>query len=319
MEMFKLVPAVKDYIWGGTRLRDEFGISSDSERIAEAWVLSCHPDGRSRVSGGEYDGKSLAGVLSKNQNFMGTHAKNFNQFPVMVKLINTNENLSVQVHPDDQYAIEEDHDHGKAEVLYIIDAEEDAEVIYGFKGEMTQEQFRAAILDGTLIDSLEHYKVEKGDVFYIEPGTVHSIGKGIIAAEIEQNSNTSYRIYDYGRVDDEGNPRELHTDKAIDVGITVPSYYKPGPERLPVDVDGREETLLRSCKYFTARLMEIEKFTSFEVDETSFAHVLVVGGEIKLKAGENTVTAAKGEAVFVPAGIGKVSVSGKGEFIVTTI
>ena len=319
MEIYKLTPATKDYIWGGSRLREDFGISADSERIAEAWVLSCHPDGRSRICGGELDGKSLAGMLSRNPEYMGTHAKNFSRFPVMVKLIDACDDLSIQVHPDDEYAAQTEEDQGKAEMWYVVDAEEGAQLIYGFAEEMTQDQFREAIRDGSVIDALDHIDVEKGDVFFIEPGTVHAIGKGIVIAEIQQNSNLTYRIYDYGRTDSEGNPRELHIEKAVDVGITVPSLRKPGPERLPVDIDGRSETLLGSCEYFTARLMETEAATHFMVDDTSFAHLLVTEGSIKIQNGDEIIGVHKGESVFIPAGFGKVTVSGQAEFIVTTI
>ena len=319
MEIFKLAPAAKDYIWGGNRLRSEYGVTSDSERIGEAWVLSCNPVGRSRISGGEFDGMSLAGVLSKNTDFMGTHSKNFKHFPVLVKFIDTQDDLSVQVHPDDEYARETENEPGKFELWYVADAEEDAEVIYGFSEEMTQEQFREAIINGTLLDSLEHIKVEKGDVFFLEPGTVHAIGKGIIMVEIQQNSNIAYRIYDYDRTDDEGNPRPLHIDRAIDVAVTVPAFHKPGPERLPVEKDGRFETLLGSCEYFSSRLMEINGETSFDVDRTSFAHILILTGKVKIIDGKNIIHASKGESLFVPAGYGKVTICGDGEFIVTTI
>ncbi len=319
MEIFKLVPAVKDYLWGGSRLRNEFGITSDSERIAEAWMLSCHPEGRCRISGGEFDGVSLASLLSKHPEFMGTHSKNFSYFPVLIKIIDACDNLSVQVHPDDEYAREMENDQGKTELWYVVDADEDAELIYGFGEEMTQEQFRSAVLGGTILDSLEHIKVSKGDVFFIEPGTVHAIGKGVLVAEISQNENITYRIYDYDRMDSDGNPRPLHIDQAIDVAITVPAFHKPGSERLPVSKNGRFETLLGSCEYFTTRLMEISGETRFDVDETSFAHILMVEGKAKIINKDEIINVSKGDSVLVPAGYGKVTVCGDAEFIVTTI
>lgn len=319
MEIFKLTPAVKDYIWGGSKLRDEFGIAADTDRVAEAWVLSCHPDGRTRISGGEYDGASLAGLLSKNPEFMGKNSRRFKRFPVMVKLIDARDDLSIQVHPDNEYAAEVENDQGKVEMWYVVDAEPDAQLIYGFTEEMTQDQFREAIRDGSVIDSLRHYPVKKGDVFFIEPGTVHAIGKGIVIAEIQQNSNITYRIYDYGRTDSEGNPRELHIEKAVDVGITVPSLRETGAQGQPVETDGRLETLLGSCKYFTARLMEVEAATHINVNEDSFAHILLLSGNIKLQQGEYVLKLRKGESAFVPAEFGKVTVCGRGEFIVTTI
>ncbi len=319
MEIYKLTPAVKDYLWGGQRLREDFSIKADSERIAEAWVFSCHPDGRTRIDGGDSDGASLAGLLSHHSEYMGSHSKNFTRFPVLVKLIDAGDDLSIQVHPDDDYAAQAEEDQGKTELWYILDAEEGASLICGFADEMTQDQFREAIRDGSVIDSLHYVEAQKGDVFFIEPGTVHAVGKGILLVEIQQNSNLTYRIHDYNRTDSEGNTRELHIEKAVDVAITVPSDRKPGAEGQPQEKNGRRETLLGKCEYFTARLMECEKHTTFEVDDTSFAHLLLVGGEATVGGGDSAVKLQPGQSVFIPAGIGTVEVRGRAEFIVTTI
>lgn len=319
MYIMKLVPVVKDYIWGGTRLRDEYGIESPYERTAEAWMLSCHPDGRVKVGNGEHEGKSLPKVLTMHPEYMGTHARNFSMFPVMIKLIDAHDNLSLQVHPDDEYALAVDNDQGKHELWYIIDCDEDSEIIYGFREELTQEEFKRAIEDGTILDSVEHFKPKKGDVFNIEAGTIHAIGKGILLAEVQQNSNATYRVYDYDRTDAEGNRRQLHISKAIDVTITTPPTIPPGAMSPPEDVEAHTQTLLGTCEYFNTTLVETYMPTHIQVDDDSFACVLMVEGSAKFYAGDNDIELNKGECAFIPAGTGKVTVNGQSKFILTKI
>jgi len=344
MPILRLKPVAKENIWGGTRLCEEFGIEppagsispetaaaaedigqvDDAEesalpKVGEVWMLSCHPDSRGKVIGGQYDGMSLPEVLTSRPDFMGSHAKRFNRFPLLIKLIDAAENLSVQVHPDDEYAADTNDAQGKTELWYVIEAEPDAEIIYGFKNELTQEQFRHAIENDTLLDELEHFKVRAGDVFFIEAGTVHAIGKGVLLAEVQQNSTTEYRIYDYGRVDAEGNPRPLHIDRAIDVAITVPPTFPPGPLGPPVDVDSRTEMVLGECKYFRSVIMDTFMPTHFEVDEDSFASVVVLDGEAKFFTDDENINLRKGDSAFITAGTGRVTVSGRAIFIVTTI
>lgn len=319
MEIIKLKPITKDYIWGGTRLKDEFGLECESERCAEGWMLSCHPDGRCRADGGLFDGQSLAEILTAHPSFMGKHAKNFNRFPLLIKLIDARDDLSVQVHPDDEYALEAEDSQGKTELWYIIDAEPDAKLIYGFSEELTQEQFYNAIVDGTLLDKLNYCPVKAGDVFFIEAGTVHAIGKGILIAEIQQNSNATYRVFDYGRLGADGNPRQLHIDKAIDVAVTVPPHIAPGPKTELTEVDTRMESVLGDCKYFKTVLVKTDLPTHIEVTEDSFVSVLMISGKAKFFGDEDSITLEKGDSAFIPAGFGKVTISGEAEFIWTTI
>jgi len=317
--LLKLRPIPKDCIWGGSRLVEEYDAPGESDKVGELWMLSCHPDHRSRVEGGAYDGKSLPEVLTKHPEYMGTHAKRFSRFPLMIKLIHACDDLSIQVHPDDDYAADTPDKQGKTELWYIIDAEPDAEVVCGVKEEFNQEQLRRAIQDGTLLDSLQRFKVKAGDVFFIEAGTIHSIGKGVLLAEIEQNSTTAYRIHDYGRTDENGQSRQLRIDRAIDVAITVPSVISSSPLGQPEDVSSRTETLLGECDYFRSVVMETFMPTSFEVGEDSFASVVVLDGKASFMTDDDTASAAKGESLFICAGTGKVRVSGKATFIVTTI
>ena len=222
MDILKLSPIFKDYIWGGTRLRDDFKMETDIDPVAEGWMLACHKDGMNTVDGGKYDKKTLQEVIDieGSEKVLGKNSKKFDYFPVLIKIIDAKNNLSIQVHPDDEYAKRVEHEFGKTEIWYVLDADNDAQLIYGFKNKISKEDFRKAIENNTLPEVLNSVKVQKGDLFFIEAGTVHAIGKGTLIAEIQQNSNSTYRVYDYGRLGKDGKPRELHIDKAVDVTVT---------------------------------------------------------------------------------------------------
>ena len=220
--IYSLYPVFKDYLWGGTRLREEYGKKSDLAKVAESWELSCHKDGVSSIGLAGMDATKPVPLtefirIRGKAEVLGTRPAAFPNFPVMIKLIDAKDNLSVQVHPDDRYAMREEGSVGKTEMWYIVDCDEGAELLYGFDHEVTAEEVRKAALDNTLPQLCNHVPVHKGDVFWINAGTLHAIGKGIVIAEIQQNSNLTYRLYDYGRTDKDGNPRELHLDKALDV------------------------------------------------------------------------------------------------------
>lgn len=318
----ELKPPVKDYIWGGTKLRDEFGRESDSERLAESWELSCHKDGMSVISGGEYDGKTLAEYLEMHRSALGTDCADFEYFPVLIKLIDAKNDLSVQVHPDNEYALEHEGEYGKTEMWYVVDCEPDAELIYGFRESISREEFRRAIEENTLLDKVNRVKVRKGDVFFIKSGTLHAIGKGLLIAEIQQNSNTTYRVYDYGRLGADGKPRELHIEKAIEV-----TDLKPADQRTeyPVlDLSGRFEgtsvRILADCEYFTSSLVKLgDSQVIWNIDESSFRHVLVIEGSGEMIHGEIVYPLRKGSSYFIPAGAGEVTFKGKCSFINTEI
>ena len=199
MAILKLKAPCKDYIWGGNRLREEYGKQLDSDRIAESWELSCHKDGQSVITGGEFDGKTLSDyIAAKGKGVLGKNCGRFEYFPVLIKLIDAKDNLSVQVHPSNEYALRVEGEYGKTEMWYIVDCDPGAELLYGFKHEISKEEFAERIANNTLLEVTNNVPVHKGDVFFIESGTLHAIGKGILIAEIQQNSNTTYRIYDYG-------------------------------------------------------------------------------------------------------------------------
>lgn len=317
MEILKLKPVFKDYIWGGTRLRDDFGLECDTEPIAEGWMLSCHKDGKSIVSGGKYDGLSLEEVINRNgrKNVLGEKSTAFPYFPILIKLIDAKDNLSIQVHPDNDYAARVEHEFGKTEIWYVLDAAEGAQLIYGFKKKISSQDFKAAIQNNTLMDVLNVVDVKKGDLFYIEAGTVHAIGKGALIAEIQQNSNSTYRVYDYGRPGKDGKPRELHIKKAVDVSKTEPPKYDIKPFGEEKKVCGGTSQLLTKCDLFTVYRYKINKIMEFISDSESFNHILVTDGKGKI----NGEPLKKGDSFFVPANFGKYEISGNAEIILTSI
>ena len=301
MPMLKLKPACKDYLWGGDRLRTDFGVDSDLHPLAEAWVLSCHPDGPSTIVEGPDAGRTLADYIAeKGKGILGTDCEKFEDFPILTKLIDAKGNLSIQVHPSNEYALEHEHQYGKTEMWYILDCEPGAFLYYGFDHAISKEEFERRIQDNTLTEVLNAAPVHKGDVFFIPSGTLHAICQGIVIAEIQQNSNVTYRIYDYGRLGADGRPRQLHIRQALDVTDRTPPKENP-------DFHGH----LAQCPYFTVDTVEGD----FELvsDETSFTSVLVLEGEGTLaeESGEN-LPIRKGESLFVPAGSGLCRLAGRG-------
>lgn len=314
-----LEPAFKDYIWGGTKLRDDFGKKCDLPKIAESWELSCHKDGQSVIANGEFKGLTLSEFIEKSgKAVLGSCCEKFENFPILIKLIDAKDNLSVQVHPDNDYAMRVEGEYGKTEMWYIVDCDEGAELLYGFKKDISKEEFKQRIENNTLLEVTNSVPVKKGDVFFIRSGTLHAIGKGILIAEIQQNSNTTYRIYDYGRVGNDGRPRQLHIDKALDVTQLCPA--KPYPVSEPVKKDGYTEKLLSSCGYFTVYEMDIDGCASLSADSSSFVHILVLDGNAVLSADNNEdIELVKGSSVFIPAGFGSFTINGKCSAVRTTV
>ncbi len=317
MAVIKLEPAFKDYIWGGTKLRDEFGKNCDYEKVAESWELSCHKDGNSVVANGDDKGLTLAEYIEKHgKKILGENCEKFDNFPILIKLIDAKDNLSVQVHPNNDYALKVEGEYGKTEMWYIVDCDEGATLLYGFKKEISKDEFAQRIADNTLLEVTNAVPVKKGDVFFIEAGTLHAIGKGILIAEIQQNSNTTYRIYDYGRVGNDGKPRELHVEKAKDVTNLCPA--KAYPETAVEQKDGYTTKLLSSCDYFTTYAVDVENKAVLEADEKSFNSLLILEGEGEVVA-DDAVKFKKGDSIFVTAGTGKFTVDGKCKFVLTKV
>lgn len=320
MGIIKLTAHCTDYIWGGNRLREEYGKELLSDKIAESWELSCHKDGQSVVADGEYKGKTLSEyIAAKGNAVLGTNCARFEYFPILIKLIDAKDNLSVQVHPSNDYAMRVEGEYGKTEMWYIVDCEEGAELLYGFKHEISREEFAQRIADNTLLEVTNNVPVHKGDVFFIEAGTLHAIGKGILIAEIQQNSNTTYRIYDYGRVGADGKPRQLHVEKACEVTQLVPPKYPTKAQGAPQKIEGGVMTLLRSCEYFNVNRLQLDGEVKLSADEKSFNSILVLDGSCTISANGESVYAQKGDSLFVDAGTGVYTINGSGQLIITDI
>ena len=320
MEPLKLKPACQDYIWGGTRLRDDFGKESDLERLAESWELSCHPAGPAVIMNSVNKGMTLKEYLEQDWSVrVGEGAAGFSTFPVLIKLIDACQDLSVQVHPDDRYAREhEGGENGKTECWYIVDCEEGAALAYGFNRELTKEEFRASIQNGTLLDVVQLVPVNKGDVFFIEPGTLHAIGAGILIAEIQQNSNITYRVYDYDRVGLDGKPRELHIEKAVDVTKTWPA--PPRRRRPLMQYDGYSADVIADCQFFTTTELHITEEAAFSAPNgVSYTHLLCTAGDAALIYDDGVVMPiSKGDSVFLPANFGAYTLRSKDCTILST-
>ena len=305
----KLTPAFKDYLWGGVRLKTEFNKNCDFDRVAESWELSAHKDGQSVVCGGAYDGLTLtAYVDALGKAALGTNSAKYDYFPLLIKLIDAKGDLSVQVHPSDAYALEHEGEYGKTEMWYVLDCDEGAALYYGFTRDITREEYETAIKDGKLTDILNRVDVKRGDVFFIPAGTVHAIGAGILICEIQQNSNTTYRVYDYNRRDKDGNLRPLHVAKALEV-----SNLQKSPD-LPATPDGAD-ILLAACEYFEVRRLRVDGTASVTADETSFVSLMATDGAGVLSFDGGEIPFAKGDSLFIPAQNATFTVSGKCELV----
>jgi len=303
----KLIPATVEAVWGGTRLMDgKWNKKGVGANIAESWELACHEKGESMIVNGEFSSRKLSGVLLDNPDFLGKKGKEFSFFPILVKLIDSKDNLSIQVHPNDEYAMRVEGEYGKTEMWYIVDAKKGGGVYCGFKEPISKEQLAKALAEGKITDYLNFIEVKKGDCLFIPAGTVHAICGGILLCEVQQNSSITYRLYDYDRVDGNGNKRQLHIDKAIEVTDTS-KVVKANENSEKID----ENTLmLASCKYFTASEITCNEEYTFEVDEDSFVSLTVVDGSGAIMANGSCITLDLGDTVFLPAGLGKVDIYG---------
>ena len=317
----KLKAPLKDYIWGGTKLITDFNKKTDLNKVAESWELSCHKDGQSVIENGEFAGMTLSDYITKKgKKILGTDCEKFEEFPVLIKLIDAKDNLSVQVHPDNEYAMRVEGEYGKTEMWYIVDCDEGASLLYGFKEKISKDKFAECIENNTLLDVANSVSVKKGDVFFIEAGTLHAIGKGILIAEIQQNSNTTYRVYDYGRVGVDGKPRELHVEKAKDVTKLEPPTRPVKPEGAPIKKDGYTQTLLSSCEYFTVNVLDIDTEAVLSADDKSFNSLLCLEGAAEvISADGEKVSMEKGDSVFIEADFGKYTVKGHSTVVLTTV
>lgn len=301
-----LISATKDYVWGGKRLKEHWNKSAEGDVIAESWELSCHRDGCSVVSNGEFEGLALSEVLRLHPEYLGENGKKFPFFPILIKLIDAEQNLSIQVHPDDEYALANEGQYGKTEMWYIVDSTEGGGVYCGFRKPMAKEDVEKCLRDGTICEELNFIPVHKGDCLFIPAGTVHAICGGLLICEIQQNSSLTYRLYDYERKDQNGNLRPLHIDRAIEV-IDSEQLCRPNADCRRLDEHNR---LLAQCEYFTAKEIKPEGEYRMQVGGDSFVSFTVVEGKGRIACNGMELECDLGDTVFVPASSGEVVLTG---------
>ena len=282
-------------LWGGSRIRDFLHKDvGELAKVAESWEVSTHPNGQSVIASGELKGKSLSAFYDAiGWEHAGVYAQRHRRLPIMVKYIDARENLSIQVHPGEKYARKHERDGGKNEMWYILDAEEGACIYLGFNRDVTAQEIRAAIKNGTAETLLNKIPVRKGEVFYIPAGTVHAIGAGCLVCEIQQTSDATYRLYDYGRLDDDGKPRQLHINKGLDV---MELHHTPIPTGTSVlSVNRKARKMLGVIGHLSVTEYDAAGEYTFYSSTAQFGVALVIGGEGEMKGAEGVTHVTQGQ------------------------
>ncbi len=307
MEICKLKPSIVQYQWGGDKLHTEFG-KENLERAGESWEVSFDSEYPCFVASGKDEGKTLASVITKEA--IGKNSAEMPFFPLLIKFIDANKALAIQVHPSDEYALANENQYGKTEMWYVLSAQPDAIVYYGLKEEITKEQLMASMVDGTICDYLNAIPAKVGDVFFVASGTIHAIGKGITVYEVQQNSTITYRMFNYNRVDNFGHTMELNLERAADVSTLEKIVHVSGNSEDKVVIDDGENyyknTLLGSCKYFHTEKFDIKGNVEIAKDKNTFMALSVVEGNGKI----DELQISKGDTIFVPAGEDTFSIVG---------
>lgn len=309
----KFTPILKDKIWGGTQLQQLFKKISASDKLGESWELSGYNDDLSVVKNGAFAGQNIKELIEiYKDELVGKqiYDRFGNQFPLLFKLIDANDDLSIQVHPDDEVAMERHQSFGKTEMWYVIDAAPGGELIIGFQQDTTKDDYLKALEEGRLDDLLQKVKVNAGDVFFIPAGLVHAIGKGVVLAEIQQTSDLTYRIYDYKRVDEFGKERQLQTKEALD----VIDFSATGDPKTVYSKSINELATLVSCEYFTTNIVRFnEPFNRFYGKLDSFVVYMCMEGDFEISCNDDTIAVQKGDTVLIPASVAEVELLPQGE------
>ena len=312
----KLSPVAKSAIWGGQRLKSEWRKPSDLDTVAETWELTVREKENNIVQNGAFLGKTLADVLRfwGNQAIGADHRSD--RFPLLIKFIDAADRLSVQVHPDDSFAAANEGDLGKTEMWYIVDADEGASILWGLTDGATQSDFASAVKCGDPESLLRRVEVKKGDIFFIPAGMPHAIGKGILIAEIQQNCDLTYRVFDYNRRDKDGKLRELHVDKALQV---VRPFTADEVDAIRFSRGRTAPDTIVNCPYFHVRHSELAGEFNEAVTDESFVSLLFLSGEGVVESGEHRIPFVKGDSFFLPAELGAYRITGTGEVLITTL
>ena len=314
-EPLRLKPCLRSYLWGGTRLREEYH-KTGAGIIAESWELSVRSDGPTLIGSGAHCGESLADILCADPVGMAGTRCGIAPFPLVIKLIDAQKDLSVQVHPSDASACREKGEQGKTEMWYVVDCEPESTLFLGFSRAVTPDELRQRAQDGTICEVLNRVAVHPGDVFFVRPGTVHAIGAGILVAEIQQNSDTTFRVYDYNRLGADGKPRQLHLERAIEVMNCAPAQGA-ADTLLPCPPDGVQEVL--TCEYFRVRRAEVKRRIDLSTEGGSFTHLMCVRGGGDILCGGKVYPFRQGDYYFLPAALGEYAVDGDGSFVLSGV
>jgi mannose-6-phosphate isomerase len=317
----KFQPVYKQIVWGGTNIQKFFKRDIPFDKVGESWELCCREDGMSLVNSGEFAGRTLQNMIEEfGEDILGTDVfdRYGELFPLLIKIIDANDKLSVQVHPNDAYARQSGEQNGKNELWYVIDAKKDAKLIYGLKEHITKQQFETAVSQKQIDKTLNEISVKPGDVIYIPAGTVHAILEGILIAEIQQNSNTTYRIYDWCRVDDNGKRRELHINQALEV-INFGACCQP--EQGNITERGNDhisKAMLRS-EFFNVDELTLNGEYKSKTNGRTFLVIMDLQGQGKLYYDGGTTELNLGETVLVPANLGEFSIKGDQKLLLAWI
>ncbi|MBZ5749050.1 mannose-6-phosphate isomerase, class I [Metabacillus rhizolycopersici] len=307
-----LTPVFQERIWGGTRLRDAYNYDIPSNTTGECWAISAHPNGQSIVTNGEYDGSTLSELWDNHRELFG-HREG-DRFPLLTKVLDANDDLSVQVHPGDQYAKEfENGELGKTECWYIIDCDDDAEVIFGHNARSKEELVKMSE-DGKWNELLQRVKIKPGDFFYVPSGSIHALCKGTLVLETQQSSDTTYRVYDYDRRDQDGNLRELHLEKAIEVTTIPHTVSKVEPKISKMETS--TITTFVEEQYFTVYKWDVHSRLEMTQDKP-FMLVSVIEGTGELTVNDESYLINKGEHFILPSSMGDFVVDGNMQLIVS--
>lgn len=311
LQPIKTIPAYKSYLWGGTKLADFYHKDNINNNIAESWELSVHPDGLCHVGN-----QTLKEYIDDKPGCLGINS--VNELEIMIKLIDARLPLSIQVHPDNDYAGRIEHDSGKVEMWVVLECEPDTFLYYGLNQAITKIELETSIKENTILDVLNKVKVKPNDIFLIEPGTIHAIGAGIVICEIQQSSNITYRIYDFDRKDKLGNKRELHIAKALDVCNLQPTVINTKPKCTLIKNKQVQLDFLRSCAYFNTYEYYVNDHVELEVGIESFCVIIMIDGSGVVTYDDLEYELQKGETLFIPAQEHQLKVQGKCTFLLVT-
>ena len=312
IELYPLVfePILKDRIWGGTKLETDLGKTNlPTKTTGESWELSAVEGDVSIVKEGAYKGLPLTELLEKHpQEILGTkvHEKFGVQFPLLFKFLDAREDLSIQVHPNDELARKRHNSFGKTEMWYVMQADEGSRIIVGFKQKSSAGEYVQHLENKTLIEILNEVETKKGDVFFLETGTIHAIGAGIVIAEIQQTSDITYRIYDWDRVDAQGKSRELHIEQALDA-----MNYNTTDAQKQYAREENKSNIMVDCPYFTTAYLPLKGSTGMSKDGSSFTVYICTEGEFTVEASGEKYNFKKGDTVLVPAALKEFLLSGE--------